>query len=307
MTRGNSLTASSTSAITPRAARQLGRGIDETENPSLPSSYSMALSGGPVGVLLIHGLTGTPAEMRVLARGLHRAGYTVHCVQLAGHCADMASLLSTTWQDWYASVHRAAQRLAACTEKMYVGGLSMGAILALSYAADRPKQVCGVMAYSPVFEHDGWSMPVHTRFAKWVLPLMRKLHLGRDQISIEAPPYGIKDQALRRRIVEQMHAGQSADAGLSGTPWYSVVEFHRLVSCVKRQLRHIVTPCLVVHATEDDVASPRNARRIVSQVTRAPVEMVWLDDSYHMVTVDRQRRDVIAASLSFMQACERRL
>ena len=59
------------------------------------------LEGGRAGVLLIHGLTGTPNEMRLLARGLHQAGFTVYGMQLAGHCGDENDLLQTRWQDWY--------------------------------------------------------------------------------------------------------------------------------------------------------------------------------------------------------------
>ncbi len=72
-------------------------------------------------------------------------------------------------------------------------------------------------------------------------------------------------------------------------PWPSLAEFYRLVSRVRRELPRVRTPCLTVHAVEDDIASARNAR-IVSSRIGGPVESVWLDDSYHMITIDRQRR-----------------
>ncbi len=59
------------------------------------------IKGGKVGVLLIHGLCGTPAEMRFVAMGLGRAGYTVHCPQLAGHGGSRQDIVKTGWQDWY--------------------------------------------------------------------------------------------------------------------------------------------------------------------------------------------------------------
>ena len=66
------------------------------------------LPGGPSGVLLIHGLTGTPNEKWRVGRDLNRAGHAVLGVQLAGHCGTEQDLLQTGWRDWYASVEKAA-------------------------------------------------------------------------------------------------------------------------------------------------------------------------------------------------------
>ena len=55
------------------------------------------MPGGRSGVLLIHGLTGTPAEMRFVATGLHQQGFTVYGMQLAGHCGSVEDLLRTGW------------------------------------------------------------------------------------------------------------------------------------------------------------------------------------------------------------------
>ena len=105
------------------------------------------------GVLLVHGLTGTPLEMRLLALGLNNAGFTVQGVQLSGHCGTMDDLLATRWQDWNDSVQQAAQRLARDVDLLFVGGLSMGAMLALKCAADLPQIVRGVGVYGVTFKH----------------------------------------------------------------------------------------------------------------------------------------------------------
>ena len=87
---------------------------------------------GRTGLLLVHGLAGTPNEMRQLGRSFQSAGFEVHGVQLAGHCAGLDDLVATHWQDWAGSVHAAAQRLRARVDKLVVVGLSMGAVLALA-------------------------------------------------------------------------------------------------------------------------------------------------------------------------------
>jgi len=258
-------------------------------------------TAGRTGVLLVHGLTGTPNEMRLLARGLNRAGFSVYAVQLAGHCGAMEDLLGTRWQDWYASVEAGAERLAPRVDRLVVAGLSMGAVLSLALAEERPELVDGVTALSVIFRYDGWSMPFYTRLGGVLLPILRALGIGRHRVFMEQPPYGIKDEALRRQVVGRMHAGDSAAAGLPGNPWWSIIEMNALSRRVLSRLSAVRVPCLVVHAREDDVATVENARAIVRGVRRAPVELVLLDDSYHMVTVDRQRRTVIRRTVAFVR------
>ncbi|GAA4336085.1 hypothetical protein GCM10023144_30050 [Pigmentiphaga soli] len=253
------------------------------------------------GVLLIHGLTGTPNEMRLIARGLNNEGFTVHAVRLAGHCGTQDDLVDTGWRDWLASVRAGADRLAARVDRLLVCGLSMGAVLALALAEERPAQVAGVIALSTTFRHDGWSMPAYTRLA-FVLPWLRALGIGRRRMFLEQPPYGIKDEALRARVVAQMQGGDSAAAGLPGNPWWSVVEMQGLAAHVRPRLGLVRAPCLVIHARNDDIASASNARDIVRGVRNAPVELVLLDDSYHMITIDRERRTVIARVTAFAAA-----
>src|ERR1700748_2360581 len=81
------------------------------------------IAGGKVGVLLIHGLCGTPAEMRFVASGLARAGYTVHCPTLAGHGGSRQDIVGTTWQDWYASAEKGLDALRPECDTVIVGGL----------------------------------------------------------------------------------------------------------------------------------------------------------------------------------------
>ena len=257
------------------------------------------LRGGRAGVLLIHGLTGTPTEMRFVGNGLHRAGYSVLGMQLAGHCGDANDLLATGWRDWYASVVEAATRFRAEVDHLFVAGLSMGAVLALKLAIDRPNDVDGLGLYGTTFFHDGWATPPIGRLA-FLLPLAVTLGIGRNNVSMESPPYGIKDERIRNRIVAAMMSGDSEAAGLAGFPWPSLAEFTRLSLHVRNRIGRVRAPCVIVHSGNDDIASLRNVR-IVERGVRAPVETVLLDDSYHMVTVDRQRGELIERSAAFFR------
>ncbi|BBD80220.1 alpha/beta hydrolase [Aerosticca soli] len=255
---------------------------------------------GPHGVLLIHGLTGTPNEMRILAKALHRRGYTVHGVQLAGHGGDMEDLIATGWRDWYASVDAAAERMASRVDKLFVGGLSMGALLALKLASEWRERIAGVGVYGVTFRYDGWSMPRTSRLA-CLLPMFKRLGIGRSRVFMEQPPYGIRDEQLRGRIVAAMQGEDSTAAGLPGNPWHALAEMYKLSTHVRRRLHRVISPCLVAHAREDDVASLRNAERVLRGV-RAPTDFLVLDDSYHMITIDRQRSLLAERSAAFFDA-----
>ena len=255
--------------------------------------------GGRAGVLLIHGLTGTPSEMRQVGRGLHRAGFSVYGMQLAGHCGSEADLLATGWRDWYASVCAAAERFGAELDHLFLGGLSMGALLALHYAADHPQRVAGLGLYGTTLRYDGWAVPRIARLS-FLLPLVTALGLGRGQRSMETFPYGIRDERIRARIAGAMLAGDSAAAGLAGNPWPSLAQFQRLSWRVRRRLHRVRAPCLLAHASEDDIASVANAHRVMAAV-RAPSELLLLQRSYHMVTVDAERDLVAQRSAAFFR------
>jgi carboxylesterase len=241
--------------------------------------------------LLIHGLTGTPNEMLLLGKGLHRAGFTVSGMQLAGHCGDQDDLLATGWRDWYASVEASAQELRSRVDRVYVAGLSMGALLALLLAARQPKLIHGVGALGTTFRYDGWNMPRIGRLS-FMLPLVKMLGLARDRVFMEEAPYGLRDEQIRQYVSSAMLGGDSASAGLPGNPWHSLADLYLLSRKVRRRLPRVQAPCLVAHAVEDDIADVRNAHVVAANVA-GPVEMLLLENSYHMITIDKERRLVI--------------
>ena len=265
----------------------------------MPKQVDYLLPGGRHGVLLIHGLTGTPAEMRFVAKGLNRRGYTVYAMQLAGHCGSFEDLLATGWRDWAASVREAAAKLGTQVDKLFVGGLSMGALLALNYALEQPETVHGMALYSTTFRYDGWAVPTIAKFS-FLLPWMVPLGIGRKRRFTEVFPYGLRDERMRNRIVGAMFGDDSSAAGLPGNPWPALAELYRLARHVRAHLPQIHTPALVVHATEDDVASLRNARLVMDELA-GPSELLELPESYHMVTLDGERERVIEGSAHFFQ------
>src|SRR5574337_201282 len=217
------------------------------------SDHKIDMSGGEHAVLLIHGLTGSPFEMKYLARRLNRAGSPVKGPCLAGHGTTLPDLKKTCWQDWYASVHESFSELKRTHATVSVAGLCMGALLALTLSVDREEEVGAVALISTTLFYDGWGLPWY----KFLIPLAYYTPACHIYSFKEREPYGIKNEALRTRIVEGMRDGSIAHESVPGV---SMRELYRLINVVKKNIiPRAKTPTLIVHSREDDLASAKNA------------------------------------------------
>lgn len=266
----------------------------QASSPAITDASFRYGDGSGPAVLLIHGLTGTPSEMRFIGKALGKAGFTVYGMQLAGHCGTEDDLLVTTWHDWYASVETAHAELVARHGSVFAAGLSMGALLALHLAHQHPDTVKGIALYSLTFWHDGWTIPR----LSFLLPLFLYTPLGLRYRFVEAYPYGIKDERLRARVVASMLSGDSAAAGTLGMTGRSLRELMALIKVLKPELPTIRTPTLIMHSTDDDITSLRNPRYVEAHLG-GPVKTVLLDDCHHMITVDQQRKEVARETIDF--------
>ncbi len=266
------------------------------------NDYSEYVRGGRVGFLLIHGLGGTPHELRYVARGLAREGHTVYSCQLAGHCGSLEELRKSTWRDWYASVERALDRLREDCDIVIAGGLSMGAILALRLAQERPEHIQGLTLFAPTLVMDGWAMPWHSVILRYIRPTPFNVTANLT----ERPPFGIKDERIRSFVVKSMLSEDASQAGVYKTPVRCFSHFNCLVADVKKRLNDVKAPTLIVHPRDDDMASLDNAL-LLQRKLGGMVEMVVLDDSYHIVVLDRQRHLVVDRTVAFAAALVRRL
>ncbi len=256
--------------------------------PSVPEP------GGKTGVLLVHGLCGSPTEMRFIASGLARAGYVVRCPALAGHCGSEADLSATCWQDWYRSAEAALLELSEQCDRVVVGGLSTGAVLGLMLAVRHPEKVSGLALYSPTLWLNGRRVPWYANLfrlvpSRWLASFFR----------FSAPPdFGIKDERLRT-FIKCALAVPGAPAVPFATPGIAVLERQRLVNAVLPEIARIRAPVLMLHPREDDYADLSNATYLQTALP-GRVDLVVLEDSYHLITVDRQRDEVLERTLGFL-------
>ena len=232
------------------------------------------------GCLLIHGFTATPDEVLPLGQALSAAGYAAVGVQLAGHGTSVADLSRQRWQDWAASV--SAARAEMDHERVFVIGLSLGALLGLHLAATAPQRsIAGLVCCStPLRLQDRRLTALRGAYQ---IPGLRRLGL-----TIPKGMRGISDPALRAQ-------SQSYDA----IPLTGLVELLKLQDVITPLLPHITAPTLILHARKDRTAPVANAAWLAQALTAAPVETMILEHSWHVITEDIERDEVARAVIAF--------
>ncbi len=116
----------------------------------------------------------------------------------------------------------------------------------------------------------------------------------------ERPPYGLKDERIRQWVATQMEKRGSSAIGSSRSPLTGVVESERLMKDVRGKLHKVTAPTLIMHAVEDDLASPRNADIIERTVSAQQVRKVLLENCYHIITMDFEKERVAQETLAFI-------
>jgi carboxylesterase len=244
-------------------------------------------------VLLIHGLTGTPNEMKGLANFFSRRGYSVLCPRLAHHGEPLHILKRAKWQEFYRSVKEALLKIPA-DQKVFAAGLSMGALLALLLAEEFPERISGVTCLSPTLFYDGWNIP----WSHCLLPLAYYTPIRYFAYFKEEPPYGIKNERVRSKVHEYYKNASFADiaeAAQYGYPYFPVTllcELRLLIRVLMKKMSRIRTPVQMIQASEDDMTSVKNSQFIYDHIASEQKEIVLLHDSYHVITADQERRTV---------------
>ncbi len=244
-----------------------------------------------IGVLLLHGLTGMPSEMRPTAKHLKRLGYRVETPLLPGHGGTHQELLATTWKDWVKGARQALDKLASDCDKVVVGGLSMGSSVSVMLAADDPR-VSGIIMMSTTLRYDA---PGHSRLYL-LLPLIDIFPpLGKWTYWTEKPPYGLMDQRLQRMITKSIEAaqrGENTEFGLFRTYSGSLRQMTHLVKEVKKSASKVTCPALILHSLDDSLTTVNNAIDIYKMLGSKDKSVILLNGCDHVLTLDLRKNDV---------------
>jgi carboxylesterase len=242
--------------------------------PVLPGAEPWRHDGGPVGVLLIHGFTGTPMSLRPWAEALAAAGLTVTLPRLPGHGTRWQELNLTRWQDWYAEVDAALVDLQRRCASVFVMGLSMGGTLALRLAEEHGKDISGLVLVNPSLASE--------RKAFALLPLLKRVVPSLAGIASDIAKPGITELAYDRTPLRALHS-------LVGL-WRTTVS----------DLAKVTQPVLIFRSLRDHVVEPSSARLLLSRISSTDVEEVLCENSYHVATLDHDAERIVEGSLAFV-------
>jgi carboxylesterase len=247
----------------------------------------LSIAGDERGVLCLHGITGTPFEVRPFAEAFGRAGFSVEAPMLAGHGATLGDLARATWPGWLASAERALDALQGRTHGRPVAlcGFSMGALLALRLARLHPERVAALVV-----------MGTPLRLRKLKVDAVRaisRLPLAFERWSGASIP---KPNGSDISIEEMRHG----NPGLPAFPIAALRQLFALMDVVRADLPSVRAPTLVVHARHDHVVPMDDSLELTGSLGSAIIERLWLERSFHVVGLDVESAQVVEAVTRFV-------
>ena len=241
----------------------------------MPDAEPYYGGSGPNGVLLCHGFTGSPQSMRPWANHLEGDGFRVALPRLPGHGTTWQELNLTRWEDWYACVDRAFAGLRTTCDRVYLAGLSMGGGLALRLAEQHGEAVAGLAVVNP---------SIGTRDPRYLsLPVLRHLRPSVSAISGDIALPNALEGAYERT---PLHAGWSLT---------------KMWADIQRHLDHVTQPLLVFKSLRDKVVDPQSLKLIQERVRSKDFDVVRLERSYHVATLDYDADLIFTSSSAFFQ------
>jgi len=240
----------------------------------LPGAEPWSADGGPLGVLVLHGFTGTPQAVRPWAEHLAAAGLSVELPLLPGHGTRWQDMAATGFDDWYAEAARSLAALRARCDAVAVCGLSMGGTLALRLAERQPDALCAAVVVNV-------SLTTERRDAA-LLPLLRRVVPALRGVAGDIKAPGATELAYRYMPLSAAYSQTRA--------WVDV----------RADLATIRCPVLAYRSREDHVVPASSTLLLVEGATGTTVEERVLDDSYHVATLDNDALAIFAGSLDFV-------
>ena len=229
-----------------------------------------------VGVLLIHGFTGTPKSVAPWAEGFNSAGYTAYVPRLAGHGSDWREMRNSDWGDWLNSVDEALIDLELQVDEVFVAGFSMGGALALRLAELYPDRISGLLLLNPTI----YDNHIRMTLAKYLAPLVPSVKSEGTDVAKPGAPI-----TSQQRL--SVHAANS---------------LHKFRHIVRRDLNLIQTPIKIFLSREDHVVPPSNGLLVANSVRSKRVEVTFFEQSYHVVALDYDADQLVAESNAFINS-----
>lgn len=240
------------------------------------------LPGGSMGVLLVHGFTGLPAELSMMGEYLQQRGCTVLGVRLAGHGTTVEDMSRMTAEDWLDSVRDGYAMLRGSCERIVVAGHSMGGLLALLLAAEKAGRDTGLAG---------------------VISMAAPIYIAEERGIAQLPPRelcrGKFVPKARRRLRDVPPAVNHTYRFM---PLEGVYEMLALIERTKAALPGLKLPALILHSLNDRTADAESAIYIRENLGSAQKRLVWLKSSGHLIPLGEERDIVFSESAAFIGA-----
>jgi len=247
----------------------------------LAGAEPFVLPGGSgVGVVLVHGFTGSPFEVRSIGDALAATDIGSEGVLLSGHGTHPDDMVGVPYTDWIADLDAAVDRVLGRYQRVVIVGLSMGGTLTLNLGARRAhdRRVAGLVSIGAPLVLDDWRLGVAgplSRVIKWQA-------WGRPDIKDKTQWDGhVSYRRLRTRTIPQLLG---------------------LMRDTTKRLPQVCQPLRIIQSREDHVVPPRNADLIRQGVSSRDVAVIMLDNCYHVSTLDFDAAVLNAAIVRFVQS-----
>ena len=251
------------------------------QRPPFDDDLSQPLfhKGSEIGCITLHGIGGTPANIRVVADALIAKGYTVISPMIPGHGETVRAQNASTGTQWLEGIRAAYRRLAdeGCTQ-VYALGLSLGGILSGLLAEEEHLDGL-VLICTPI------KMKRYLRVARALSPIIPVV--GYPESRGGKPAWG-------DNLYAQMYGGFSTR---------KLVDLGHLARKLKKNLDKIDCPTLLISAAEDDKVDPKSIEIFCTGAINAPsVDLSEFDHSPHGCTYGPERDAVAARCAEFVSA-----
>lgn len=264
----------------------------------MPAAGPIALDGDSRAVVVVHGFGDTPQSVALLAAALHARGFTVRVPLLPGHGRSLDAFQRSRAVEWKAEVRRAIDALSERHESLCIIGLSMGGALAAllcqerEAASNNPRRAAGegtgrrcqlvaLVLLAPYLEVPAMGRLLTSIWPLWTL--RRPWVEGDDSASILDP-----EQRAR-------------SLGFGGATPKLLYQLRRIVAEARAAAPQLQLPTLAIFSTTDYRIPAEAARRIYQRLTAPTKELVWVERSGHVITVDRDAEFVIARCVEWAE------
>lgn len=242
------------------------------------------VTGGKAGILLCHGLTGSPRGMQPWADALGAEGYSTSVPLLPGHGTRWQDLNLTRWTDWYAEVEHALLRLAGHCDRVFVAGLSMGGTLAIrlteQYAGDGPRSL-------------------GTKFAGTILVNPSLMTERKDAVVL---PFAQRFIPSFPGITNDIAMPGVDEGGYDRLPLKAAYSLSELWKICRADLASITTPVLLYRSLVDHTVEAVSSSTLLDGISSADVSVRILRRSQHVATLDYDAPFIFTDSAAWIAA-----